>query len=498
MDAPSAKVLKNQQCSPELVPQGRSSSNPSQTSSSPVQASASKSPAPECTVTVRVPGTPDARTSPSTAADASGAYPIRYKIETKGALASAGTVLNQLLNAPLHIDVVCAGQVIGSARLDLLPFATQSRDNLNATLAIAPATSAAPLLPSATVTVSVSFARDASHTDAAEPAARQPHSFVEPADLETTTVIEVGPGSVGPVPTAVATAAAAAGGAVSFVAGVSWPSTEGRSVGACSGAATLADGHIGWGDAPRRTFVARADFLALRAALTAGTPLHCELARYCGNPALHDAAFGNYHAASPLPSAVQQQLAKLGAVRMQLSTGLTATFFAAATQSCATSAGDPSSSAGGAASVALASVLRACPEAAPKAKPLEAALAAEAGGAAKCGWDGAILELSIAFTRAPMEAWQPPPKPCKSLREIVPHRDVTQREEATDATDHFNTQCAGATAGALLFSSCLTAANCCCKLLLRRYAMDSERGTRDSHARLAGVKPMVQSTNLAG
>lgn len=51
---------------------------------------------------------------------------------------------------------------------------------------------------------------------------------------------------------------------------------------------------------------------------------------------------------------------------------------------------------------------------------VEAALKPGEGGVEACGWKGAEVTLTVSFTNPLVAAWKPPPKPAKTLRDLVP------------------------------------------------------------------------------
>lgn len=64
------------------------------------------------------------------------------------------------------------------------------------------------------------------------------------------------------------------------------------------------------------------------------------------------------------------------------------------------------------------------PPDAAKAKPVQAALPALSSGAESCGWDGVSFSVEVTFTRPIVPEWCPPPKPTKTLSDVLPGRQV--------------------------------------------------------------------------
>ena len=156
--------------------------------------------------------------------------------------------------------------------------------------------------------------------------------------------------------------------------------------------------------------------------------------RYVKSPEIaNDAAFQNYHACARLGAAALEPLQAPGAssVTCKLQFGATFATFAAAAAAegaptqCTAALPDP-----------------AAPGA--KAKVVEAALKPGEDGCEVCGWKDAELTLSLSLSNPLVAAWKPPPKPAKTLRELVPPPPLPPPPPPRTATVAFRERVKGA------------------------------------------------------
>lgn len=120
-----------------------------------------------------------------------------------------------------------------------------------------------------------------------------------------------------------------------------------------------------------------------------------------------DAAFSNYHAIARLPAASIATLQQPGCKQLLAVIQFSDTF-----HTVVSTMGDNPS----------LTMLPSRPPDAPKAKPIEAALPAKASGEECCAWAGCKFHLDISLTNPVVPEWQPPPKPSKTLQDILPKR----------------------------------------------------------------------------
>lgn len=136
---------------------------------------------------------------------------------------------------------------------------------------------------------------------------------------------------------------------------------------------------------------------------TCHTMLPC---RYVAKPeAGSDPAFSNYHALAQLPDHALQAIMTPGCKQVSFQACFNHTFSAM----CNTTD-------------SIITVLPPRPTDAAKAKPVQQPLPALPSGAERCGWENITFSVELEFTQPIMPAWQPPPKPIKSLSEILPDR----------------------------------------------------------------------------
>lgn len=118
-----------------------------------------------------------------------------------------------------------------------------------------------------------------------------------------------------------------------------------------------------------------------------------------------DPAFSNYHALAPLPDHAIQAIMSPGCKEIKFQACFQQTF------TSMPNSGEPAST-----------VLPPQPPDAPKAKPVQQALPALPSGAEACGWEDATFSVEVAFTQGILPEWRPPPKPSKTLSQILPDR----------------------------------------------------------------------------
>lgn len=124
-----------------------------------------------------------------------------------------------------------------------------------------------------------------------------------------------------------------------------------------------------------------------------------------------DAAFNNYHAMVRLPEQSIHSLQQPGCKRLTAAVQFDTTFNTMAS----TLGNNPP-----------VSMLPPRPPDVPKAKPIEAPLPAQASGEESCAWVGCKFQLEVSITNPVIPEWQPPPKPSKSLHDILPKRSDQQ------------------------------------------------------------------------
>jgi len=235
---------------------------------------------PVCMVVLRTPTHSEPLISAPAALGAANEHAVNLTVEHRASLRTPLQLLDTLLNAPLQVNVLAGGELVGSATLDLLPFATEGRTSLKRTLSVNLAPSAAlagaPLAPVAAVTVCVSVTRDGASDDAAALPSRVPFWLVDLASVEASSVLEVHVAGVAPAPAALTAAATAAGG-MTFLAACSWQSGD-AAAGALSSEGRFENGAVTWGPS-RRTFLPPAQFAALREILASGAAPTVEIAR---------------------------------------------------------------------------------------------------------------------------------------------------------------------------------------------------------------------------
>jgi hypothetical protein len=146
-----------------------------------------------------------------------------------------------------------------------------------------------------------------------------------------------------------------------------------------------------------------------------------------------DPAFANYHALVPIPSTAIAALSAPGATTATFTVTLDTTF---ATAAALFNAAD--------APCILTAMLPPAALSGTKAKPCEAALAPQEDGQERCGWKGARLEVQVTLTNPVVPAWKPPPKPTRSLAEIVPPRNIEQVLPPSSASNQYKNKVAGA------------------------------------------------------
>lgn len=137
-------------------------------------------------------------------------------------------------------------------------------------------------------------------------------------------------------------------------------------------------------------------------------PIVC---RYAVKPdAGADPAFSNYHAIASLPQEACHAIISPGCCRIAFEVCFTQTFASFAAEN-----GN------------VSSVLPPRPADAGKAKPVQQPLPPLHSGKEACGWQDVTFSVEITFTRPVLPAWKPPPKPAKSLSEVLPrHADKDQ------------------------------------------------------------------------
>ena len=124
-----------------------------------------------------------------------------------------------------------------------------------------------------------------------------------------------------------------------------------------------------------------------------------------------DGAFNNYHAMAKLPEEAIQSLKQPGCKRLTAAVHFDKTF-----NTIASPTGDNPP----------VSMLPSKPPDAPKAKPIEAQMPAQASGEESCAWVGCKFQFEVSFTNPVVPEWRPPPKPSKSLHDILPKRSDQQ------------------------------------------------------------------------
>lgn len=154
-----------------------------------------------------------------------------------------------------------------------------------------------------------------------------------------------------------------------------------------------------------------------------------------------DAAFNNYHALAKLPASSLAMLSQPGCKHLVAAVQFDNTFNAAAS----TMGLNPPRS-----------VLPSRPPDAPKAKPIEAALPAKASGEECCAWTGCKFQLDISLTNPIVPEWQPPPKPNKSLHDILPKRADRNRQGPSSAVGSFQSSLQGTITSATMSTTILS------------------------------------------
>lgn len=254
--------------------------------------------APACTVTLHAPTLAQPCTSEAVHLSELGSYSPQLQAESRHELAHAGELLSKLLNGQVTIRVSADGQHVGEAQLDLLPAASAGCSSVAGRLDLRAGESGNEglhLLPSANVTVSVSFVRepDAAGTageadsvatertpteDRAPAGKRVPFCFVPAEDDEATTVLTLKPHTISDPPSIMSSAP----GGFRGCAGLVWPGGAGPA----RAALPVADWQVGgfaWA-AQHRVFLDRVQFAALQKTVLGGQPVYLELAR-CARPA---------------------------------------------------------------------------------------------------------------------------------------------------------------------------------------------------------------------
>jgi hypothetical protein len=218
-----------------------------------------------------------------------GSYQLNYSAESKHSLATAHQNLPKLLNSPLVVEVSADGQVVGHARLDLLPVASLASASIQARLNLIQSQEEWPLAPNANITVAVTCTRDAPEESAgpaghqqmpSDGAAREPFipfHFVDAATVTESSVLTVAPGAVTDLPSGFLSATAAAPSGLGVRLALVWRSVSSwtgvtSSLGVCSGAQVT--WQTGW-----RTFVNPTDLAALKDAINDGSDVYLEVAR---------------------------------------------------------------------------------------------------------------------------------------------------------------------------------------------------------------------------
>ena len=170
-----------------------------------------------------------------------------------------------------------------------------------------------------------------------------------------------------------------------------------------------------------------------------------------------DPAFGNYHALEPIAAADLAALLRPGGTSVGATVELNNTFATTAAAQAPTE---------------LRSAVPPVPTFGAKAKPCEAAFAPSEGGSERCGWAGAKLHVTFDFSNPLVPAWKPPPKPAKTLAEIVPPRSIKAKAPPDTATDGFKRQVAGALLACFLLPSCYMtfALSCACLMCTHAHA----------------------------
>ena len=288
----------------------------------PTELAEDRSKLPQCTVTVTTPTHTDPCSSAVAELSHDGqVHTVQLVAESTAPLNAPLRLLDTLLNAPLRIDVLLGGAVVGQATLDLCQLATEGRSTIKRGLPVPltphPNLEGVTLSSAARVTVTVSILQDSpapliaegslplaavpstdnlksgSHLsvtsssqagvpgiNALEAGGRTPLYLVTPVVAEASTVVELRMGAVKPTPASFGPVATLAGD-MTFDAACSWISGAACAGAICPGG-RFNDGAVVWA-ASRRTYLPPDSFAELRQVVSSGEPLYFELAR-CANP----------------------------------------------------------------------------------------------------------------------------------------------------------------------------------------------------------------------
>lgn len=141
-----------------------------------------------------------------------------------------------------------------------------------------------------------------------------------------------------------------------------------------------------------------------------------------------DSAFSNYHAVTKLSNDSIQALKQPGCKHLVAALHFDSTY----NTTSSTFEEYP-----------LPSMLPQRPPDAPKAKAIEAALPVRPGGEECCAWSGSRFLLDMAFTNPTIPEWQPPPKPEKTLDEILTKR-THENSQGSSAVGAYQSSLQGA------------------------------------------------------
>ena len=324
---------------------------------------------------------------------------LAYGVEAQFPFASREALVHALANTPLCVNLF-AGEgeekkAVGTVTLDLLPllFGQAEVGGPAVAVELMPSEEEGALqLKDSKVEVRVTTFG----------------SFVP--DEGKGTVLEIKPTVVDAVPEGMAQAAEehaeALGGGLAVTLSVKVP--ELRAVTCAAG--ILRDGKVVWEAPATRVYVPEALTEALVDGLEAH-PVTVELARYLPAEAeLADPAFESYHAVAEF--SLKDMVVPGETALVPPAAPLTATGEGGALKPSETEAG----------------------------KEFEAA---PEEGAPQCAWEACGAKLEVAFsTSLPLRApWQPPPKPEKTLEELIPARPKRKPEDAVDVGAEFKAKC---------------------------------------------------------
>jgi hypothetical protein len=198
-----------------------------------------------------------------------------------------------IMNKPVLVDVAAGDVVVGHARLDMLPVASDAAASVQARLALEQAVVDRPLVKNANVTVSVTLTQDVppssnhgsqqgqdipdgEHQEA-QTTSRTPFHFADVNTVAESSVLSLGPAKAVDLPESFIAAAQAAPSGIGAQMALMWKSSSGWT-GITSALGVSSGSTLSWNDS-WRTFISPTDFSAMRGVLENGGNIYIEVAR---------------------------------------------------------------------------------------------------------------------------------------------------------------------------------------------------------------------------